>query len=73
MAHAAESVAIYWDLENLHANLVDQAHGQGVYLASDAQGCAIAPHVAAKAGAASEPPHFRLRPPDSAKMRSRCI
>ncbi|MFT3666448.1 NYN domain-containing protein [Piscinibacter sp.] len=34
MAHASESVAIYWDFENLHANLVDQAHGQGAYLAS---------------------------------------
>ena len=34
MAHAAESVAIYWDFENLHANLVDQAHGQGAYLAN---------------------------------------
>lgn len=34
MAHATESVAIYWDFENLHANLIDQAHGQGAYLAS---------------------------------------
>lgn len=34
MAQASESVAIYWDFENLHANLVDQAHGQGVYLAN---------------------------------------
>ena len=34
MAHAAESVAIYWDFENLHANLMDQAQGQGAYLAS---------------------------------------
>lgn len=34
MAQAAESVAIYWDFENLHANLVDQAHGQGAYLAN---------------------------------------
>jgi hypothetical protein len=31
MAQASESVAIYWDFENLHANLVDQAHGQGAY------------------------------------------
>jgi uncharacterized LabA/DUF88 family protein len=29
-----ETVAIYWDFENLHANLVDQAHGQGAYLAN---------------------------------------
>jgi hypothetical protein len=28
MAQASESVAIYWDFENLHANLVDQAHGR---------------------------------------------
>lgn len=34
MAQAAESVAIYWHFENLHANLVDQAHGQGAYLAN---------------------------------------
>ena len=34
MAIAAESVALYWDFENLHANLMDQAHGQGAYLAS---------------------------------------
>jgi NYN domain/OST-HTH/LOTUS domain len=34
MAQASESVAIYWDFENLHANLVDQAHGQGTYLAN---------------------------------------
>lgn len=34
MAQAPESVAIYWDFENLHANLVDQAHGQGAYLAN---------------------------------------
>ncbi|URI10925.1 NYN domain-containing protein [Aquincola tertiaricarbonis] len=34
MAIATESVAIYWDFENLHANLMDQAHGQGAYLAS---------------------------------------
>jgi hypothetical protein len=32
MAQASESVAIYWDFENLHANLVDQAHGPGTYL-----------------------------------------
>jgi hypothetical protein len=29
MAQASESVAIYWDVENLLAKLVDQAHGQG--------------------------------------------
>jgi NYN domain len=34
MAQASESVAIYWDFENLHANFVDQAHGQGAYLAN---------------------------------------
>ncbi len=34
MGQASESVAIYWDFENLHANLVDQAHGQGAYLAN---------------------------------------
>lgn len=34
MALSSESVAIYWDFENLHANLVDQAHGQGSYLAN---------------------------------------
>lgn len=34
MALSSESVAIYWDFENLHANLVDQAHGQGAYLAN---------------------------------------
>lgn len=34
MAQASESVAIYWDFENLHANLVDQAHGQGTYVAN---------------------------------------
>lgn len=34
MAQAVESVAIYWDFENLHANLVDKAHGQGTYLAN---------------------------------------
>lgn len=34
MTQASESVAIYWDFENLHANLVDQAHGQGAYLAN---------------------------------------
>ena len=27
-------MAIYWDFENLHANLVDQMHGQGAYQAS---------------------------------------
>ena len=34
VARASESVAIYWDFENLHANLLDQAHGQGTYQAS---------------------------------------
>jgi hypothetical protein len=34
VAQASESVAIYWDFENLHANLVDQVHGQGAYLAN---------------------------------------
>lgn len=34
MAQASESVAIYWDFENLHANLMDQAHGQGTYQAN---------------------------------------
>jgi hypothetical protein len=34
MAQASESVAICWDFEKLHANLVDQAHGQGSYLAN---------------------------------------
>jgi len=27
----AEAVAIYWDFENLHASLIDQAHGTGTY------------------------------------------
>ena len=34
MALNGDSVAIYWDFENLHASLVDQAYGQGSYLAS---------------------------------------
>lgn len=34
MDQNAETVAIYWDFENLHASLVDQAHGQGTYSAS---------------------------------------
>lgn len=34
MAQAAESVALYWDFENLHAGLVDQAGGAGTYAAS---------------------------------------
>ena len=33
MAQSVESVAIYWDFENLHASLVDQANGPGAYLA----------------------------------------
>ena len=32
--HTAETVAIYWDFENLHASLVDQRHGTGSYEAS---------------------------------------
>lgn len=28
----AETVAIYWDFENLHASLVDQANGTGTYV-----------------------------------------
>lgn len=31
MAFNGEAVAIYWDFENLHASLVDQAGGQGAY------------------------------------------
>jgi hypothetical protein len=34
MAQAFESVAIYLDFENLRANLVEHAHGQGAYLAN---------------------------------------
>lgn len=34
MAQAVESVALYWDFENLHAGLVDQANGAGTYAAS---------------------------------------
>lgn len=34
MSQGAESVALYWDFENLHAGLVDQAHGVGAYAAS---------------------------------------
>lgn len=34
MSQASESVALYWDFENLHASLVDQAHGPGSYVAS---------------------------------------
>lgn len=30
----AETVAIYWDFENLHASLVDQEHGTGTYEAT---------------------------------------
>ncbi|MGY0197651.1 NYN domain-containing protein [Leptothrix sp. BB-4] len=29
-----ESVALYWDFENLHASLVDQQYGQGAYFSS---------------------------------------
>lgn len=31
MEQTAETVAIYWDFENLHASLVDQTHGMGAY------------------------------------------
>lgn len=31
MEQTAETVAIYWDFENLHASLVDQVHGPGSY------------------------------------------
>jgi NYN domain/OST-HTH/LOTUS domain len=34
VAAHAESVALYWDFENLHAGLVDQADGPGSYLAN---------------------------------------
>ncbi len=34
MAQASDSVALYWDFENLHASLVDQASGAGTYYAS---------------------------------------
>ena len=34
MAQASESVAIYWDFVNPHANLVDRAHGRGDHLAN---------------------------------------
>lgn len=34
MAQPAESVALYWDFENLHAGLVDQQFGPGSYLAN---------------------------------------
>lgn len=34
MALTADSVALYWDFENLHASLIDQAYGQGAYLAN---------------------------------------
>lgn len=34
LAQASESVAIYWAFEDLYANLVDQPHGQGAYLAN---------------------------------------
>lgn len=34
MAQPAESVALYWDFENLHAGLVDQQYGPGSYLAN---------------------------------------
>jgi uncharacterized LabA/DUF88 family protein len=29
--HTAETVAIYWDFENLHASLIDQQYGTGTY------------------------------------------
>lgn len=31
MEQAVETVAIYWDFENLHASLIDQTHGSGTY------------------------------------------
>ncbi|RZS47490.1 NYN domain-containing protein [Sphaerotilus mobilis] len=34
MPNAPESVALYWDFENLHASLVDQRYGQGAYFSS---------------------------------------
>lgn len=34
MAQLNESVALYWDFENLHAGLLDQANGAGTYAAS---------------------------------------
>lgn len=34
MGQTVESVALYWDFENLHASLVDQVHGTGTYAAS---------------------------------------
>lgn len=34
MGQATESVALYWDFENLHAGLLDDAQGAGTYAAS---------------------------------------
>ncbi|MDP4299863.1 NYN domain-containing protein [Leptothrix discophora] len=34
MSTNPESVALYWDFENLHASLVDQRYGQGAYFSS---------------------------------------
>ncbi len=34
MVQMAESVALYWDFENLHAGLVDEAEGPGSYAAN---------------------------------------
>jgi NYN domain-containing protein/OST-HTH/LOTUS domain-containing protein len=34
LGQPAETVAIYWDFENLHASLLDQANGVGAYAAS---------------------------------------
>ncbi len=34
MPTSPESVALYWDFENLHASLVDQRYGQGAYFSS---------------------------------------
>lgn len=34
MAQGSDSVALYWDFENLHASLVEQASGAGTYHAS---------------------------------------
>jgi hypothetical protein len=34
MGQTSESVALYWDFENLHAGLIDEAQGAGSYAAS---------------------------------------
>ena len=35
MAQASESVAIYWDFENIHAALFESKHGEGSYSKGD--------------------------------------